>query len=62
MPEEVARVLKKATKVRRIKYRPEDRVQEWKYWKGGSDNMEDYGRKLINRVQVSLRLHHGDSE
>jgi hypothetical protein len=56
MPEEVAKVLKKATKVRRIKYRPGDRVEDWKYWKGGSTAVEDYGRKWVNGAHVSLRL------
>ena len=58
MPEKVGIALAKATKIKRIKYRANDHVEEyWKYWKGGSNNVNDYGRMLRDDGrQTSLRL------
>ena len=58
MPDKVAKKLDKDVKVRRIKFRADDNVCEyWKFWKGGSVNLKNWGSSINDtRQQVSICL------
>jgi len=57
MPNEIRKNLHKAKRVRRSKLRANDEVSTWKFWKGGSDDMSDYGLKVVDGRRVSMRIH-----
>jgi hypothetical protein len=56
--ENINTILIKVIKIKRIKYRTDDHIEEyWKYWKGDSDNINDYERILRDdERRTSLRI------